>query len=102
MQNNQEIRLWAKLKKKDKIVRDCVFACPPSQALSEGLIEACRHFDVAVPVVLGKHKRDMEQFHMVSFFPRDFVESFAYTALEISLIFPKNEHSERKPNPFSL
>ena len=64
MQNNQEIRLWAKLKKKDKIVRDCVFACPPSQALSEGLIEACRHFDVAVPVVLGKHKRDMEQFHM--------------------------------------
>ena len=49
MQNNQEIRLWAKLKKKDKIVRDCVFACPPSQALSEGLIEACRHFDVSVP-----------------------------------------------------
>jgi len=44
----------------------------------------------------------MEQFHMVSFFPRDFVESFAYTALEISLIFPKKEHSERKPNPFSL
>ena len=33
--------------------------------------------------------RDMEQFHMVSFFPRDFVESFAYTALEISLIFQK-------------
>ena len=102
MQNNQEIRLWAKLKKKDRIVLDYAFPCPPDQALSDGLIAACRYFDVAVPVVLGKHVRDMEQFHMVSFFSRDFVEAFAFSSLELSLIFPKKDHSERRPNPFSL
>ena len=69
MQNDQNIRLWAKLKKKDKIVRDTLFDCSPEAALSEGLIDACHHFDISVPVVLGKHIRDMEQFHMVSFFP---------------------------------
>lgn len=102
MQNQQGVRLWAKLKKKDKIVRDQLIACAPDRALGQGLVEACRLFDVAVPVVLGKHERDMAQFHLVSFTPRDFVEPFAYSALELSLIFPKKEASHRRPDPLSL
>lgn len=102
MQKNQDIRLWAKLKKKDKIVHDYIFACPPQNALEEGLIEACHHFDVAVPVVLGKHIRDMETFHLVNFTSRDFVEPFSYTTLELSLIFPKKEQKNHRPDPLSL
>ncbi len=89
------IQFWAKLKHTEKVVRQTQFPCQPKYALSACLEQVCHEFDIAVPLVLQKHERDLAQFNFTQFHASDFMEPFPYAALEVSLIFPKAEKQTR-------
>ena len=82
-------RYWGKLMRKQKIVRDLTAEAPRYQddASFEAILEAlCPALDVARPVVLSKHKRDLAAFGRVKFIPGDFIEAFPYDAFEVEYI----------------
>ena len=89
MQSKKTLKCWALIRKKEKIVQEIIADTREEAVLSDTLTEACRQFDVAVPVVLSKHRNELAQFRRVVFFPRDFLEPFPYTTLELT-VFEEN------------
>ena len=88
------IRIWVMLKKHNKIIRDTVIETdPPVQegdftALFERIGEA---LDVASPVMLGKHRRELEQFYHTRFFPADFMEPVNFDCMELEILVDKSK-----------
>lgn len=92
MQQSEPAKLWAVLRnQKRKIEKELLFPCTPAAVLHEGLEAVCRQFDVAMPVVLQKHERELTAFSRTTFFARDFMEPFSFHALELELIFADKE-----------
>jgi len=85
MQKRGNHKLWATLMRKQKIISEVLFPCTPEEVLHTGLIEACKAFDIACPVVLKKHESELLQFSRTSFSPRDFIDAFPYSYLCLEL-----------------
>ena len=54
------------------------------------LIELCKPLDLARPVMLDKHVRELERFGRTAFLPNDFMESVSFDRFEIEL-FPEKK-----------
>ena len=54
------------------------------------LIELCKPLDLARPVMLDKHVRELERFGRTAFLPNDFMESVPFDRFEIEL-FPEKK-----------
>jgi hypothetical protein len=59
------------------------------EAALEGLCEICKKFDIARPIVLEKHKRDMDTFLLMRFSPQDFIEEVDFDRLEVEIYLEK-------------
>lgn len=88
-------RLWGKVMKGQKILRQTAVACDV-QDLQSALLELCHAFDLQRPIWLGKHDREMEQFGRTSFTREHFMEPIAFTRLEIELILPEEERKKTR------
>ena len=55
------------------------------------LTELCRPLDLARPVLLQKHLRELEQFNRTAFRPSDFMEDVSFDRFEIELIIEKKK-----------
>lgn len=80
-------RIWAKLVKDGKIVRQFVYEGEEKLTYSHFLIylfDICRELDCATPVLLKTHIFNFAKFNHVRFLRRDFVEGvdFDYLLLE--------------------
>ena len=53
--------------------------------------DICKKFDIAHPVVLDKHKNDMNDFFMMRFFPDDFIEKVDFDKFEIEVYVEKKK-----------
>jgi hypothetical protein len=51
----------------------------------EPLAKLCHDMDIARPVILKKHVRDLTQFSHTVFYPADFLEPVSFDRLEIEL-----------------
>lgn len=94
----QEPRLWGRVMKGQKIIKQHTVPCDPAD-FSEALEELCRFFDVQRPLWLGKHSREMEQFSHTSFNKDHFIERIAFTRLEVELILPEEDRPARPRDP---
>jgi hypothetical protein len=81
----EQTKLWATLILRTKIVMESLFPCAEDAVFTDGLQAACKSFDIAVPVVLGKHVRELREFSRTCFQPSDFLEPFGYTSFCIEL-----------------
>lgn len=90
MKTDKTPQVWATLHRKNRVVRETLFPCPPEQVLQSGLQLACKEFDVSCPVVLNKHERELCQFSRTSFSPNDFLDAFPYTTLALEIFLPDN------------
>ncbi|MBO5068625.1 MAG: hypothetical protein J6C62_09580 [Clostridia bacterium] len=85
------IRIWAKVMKKDKILRQCMFEKEGAIDYSEFfdyLREICETLDIATPVLIKTHLFNYAKYNNVRFNQSDFVEpiSFDKFVLENALI----------------
>ena len=85
-----DLDAYVYLKKKHKLLRDMRVSCedslPPQDAITACLEPVLLPWDVPRPVVLQRHCRDFEAFGRAIFRPEDFIEHFAYDALEIECV----------------
>ena len=88
-----DTKLWATLYKREKIAMQALFPCESNEALTTGLQAACKQFDIAVPIVLQKHERELLQFSRTCFSPKDFIEPFSYSMFCIELFSEEKKAS---------
>ena len=85
------IRIWAKVMKKDKILKQFMLEKPTNLDYSEFfdyLREICENLDIATPVLIKTHLFNFAKYNNVRFTGSDFVEpiSFDKLVLENALI----------------
>lgn len=85
------IRIWAKVMKKDKILKQYMFEKTTEMDYSEFfsyLKDICENLDIATPVLIKTHLFNYAKYNVVRFTQSDFVEqiSFDKLVLENALI----------------
>ena len=85
------IRIWAKVLKKDKIIKQYMFERFSPMDYSEFfdyLREICENLDIATPVLIKTHLFNYAKYNNVRFTANDFVEqiNFDKLVLENALI----------------
>lgn len=78
------IRIWAKVMKKDKILKQYMFEKACAMDYSEFfsyLREICENLDIATPVLIKTHLFNYAKYNTVRFTKDDFVESISFDKL---------------------
>lgn len=78
------VRIWAKVIKNDKIIKQCVFERFESidySQFSNYLMEICSMLDIATPVLIKTHIFNYAKYNQVKFVQDDFVESIDFDKL---------------------
>ena len=84
------IRIWAKVMKKDKILKQYVFERYEEMDYSEFfnyVSEICQNLDVPTPVIIKTHLFNYAKYNVVRFKKDDFVESIDFDKLVLENAF---------------
>lgn len=92
------MRIWAKTlnhqKIESEVVREFTLARPfDLEGWMPVLHELCQALDLARPVVLSKHIRELEQFSHTQFRQSDFMEPVSFDRFEIEIFPEKKENN---------
>ena len=87
------MKIWATVKKKQKITGDVVLEIPGERpetiaAWEEILTEVCHDLHLSRPIMLNKHLAQLVNFARTTFLPADFIETVTFDRFEIE-IFPE-------------
>ena len=86
------IKIWGKALKKNKIVKNHTVEFYQNfneQVVLDGIYSICLEFDIPRPIILNKHKKDINEFLMVRFLPDDFIEKVDFDKLDIEIFIEK-------------
>ena len=89
------MKVWAKVMKGDKIMRDVVYEndVPLTQSGFQSLMQELSYkLDIATPVILVNHLKHLERFNRVKFLARDFIEDVDFDLLIVERVL-----DEKKP-----
>ncbi len=78
------IRIWAKVMKKDKILKQYMFEQTTQMDYSEFfsyLKDICENLDIATPVLIKTHLFNFAKYNVVRFSQSDFVEQIPFDKL---------------------
>ena len=90
MKNQEGGRLWIRLMKANKSLRD-VAVPADREAPEEALRGALPPLDISQPMWLPRHRADWEEYAFTRFLPEHFVDSVPFDRMEISYLFPEGE-----------
>ena len=84
------MKLWGRIKKDNECLADCTVTVKAKSAYevedwSEPFARLCHDMDIARPVILKKHVRDLERFSHTVFLPADFLESVGFDRFETEI-----------------
>ena len=82
------MRAWGKIKTEDTIRDDVTVV---SGDFESCLIKVCEHFDLTKPIIVAKHKNEINRFSRTVFYPDDFIEQTWFDTLEIEIISEKKK-----------
>ena len=88
------VKIWGNIIVKNKIVDSRMLSYDEEPALDLYLYavhELCNELDLAMPVVLSKHKNDMETFNLVKFLPADFIENVSFQRFDVEIFIDKDK-----------
>lgn len=80
------IRIWAKIIKEEKILKDLIFEEEKDfniQHFPLYLMDICDRLDIEMPVLLSKHVKNYYLFNMTSFSKNDFLNMPDFDSLVI-------------------
>lgn len=94
-------RIWAKVMRRDKIVRDCMYTLPEPfdpEHLFRYVSEIAKTLDIPTPIILKSHEKTFKEFNTVRFRANEFVEkiNFESLVLESALAEEENKHTVKK------
>lgn len=83
-------RVWAKLWKENKLVRDIVVEDDTKDTRTHkvfhSLEKACYEFDLSVPIWLEHNVEEFQRVAKTKFYADNFVDSISFDALEFQII----------------
>lgn len=100
MENNM-IKIWGNIIRKNTISESCVISSDDEPGIDmylELIRMLCDKLDLEMPIVLSKHRNDMEVFNLVSFLPSDFIEKVDFQRFDIEIFIEKDNNKKRKLN----
>lgn len=80
------IRIWAKVVKDEKILKDIIFEqFKPfnTENFFKYIASICEQLDIATPIILSKHIYHYLTFNCAVFFPQDFPEDVDFDSFVI-------------------
>lgn len=89
------LKIWGKTIKKNKIIKNHLVESDSmlsEETIFDGVDIICTKFDIPRPIVLDKHKRDMNDFFLMRFFPEDFIEKVNFDKFEIEIYLEKKKN----------
>lgn len=93
------LKLWGKLIKHHKIVRDVVLdmtlITDSAQTVRAALDDFAPALDIARPIWLPKNETDLTKFIITRFYPDQFMESVDFDWLEIEIIGDDRKQKNR-------
>ncbi len=95
------MRLWATIRDGQRIVRETMIEADYTKLdqvedWTALLGEACHTLDLARPVLLKKHLKDLTAFSRTVFKPDDFMEPVDFQRFEVEAIFDKKKTPQTK------
>ena len=84
------IRIWAKVIKDNKIVKQCVYERTENMDYSmffDYVREICETLDIPTPVIIKTHLFNYAKYNTVRFSVQDFVESITFDKLVLENAF---------------
>ena len=84
------IRIWAKVMKKSKIIKQYVFERAENMDYSQFfdyLREMCENLDIPTPVLIKTHLFNFAKYNVVRFDGNDFLENIDFDKLILENIF---------------
>ena len=66
-------------------------AVPSVDVYLAAIREICEKLDLEMPVILSKHKNDMDNFSLVRFLPTDFIEKVDFQRFDIEIFVEKDK-----------
>lgn len=88
------MKIWAKVMRNDKILRDVIYerdlALSPSN-FQKMLQEISYKVDIATPISLPSHYKHFEKFNRVKYLPRDFIEEVDFTSFVVERVVEKDK-----------
>ena len=84
----QQGRLWIRLMKANKCLRDVTVSAERDDPES-AMRAALPTLDLSQPMWLPRHRLDWEEYAFTRFLPEHFVESISFDRMEISYVFPE-------------
>lgn len=91
------MRIWTKLMKKEKILKDNVYKLPDNydiNRLSLYLSDICNELDIAMPILLEKHYHHLYFFKGTTFLPSDFIDPCPFDKMVCELL-PDEEDKKK-------
>lgn len=90
------MRLWATIRDGHRILRETIIEANYARLdqvedWAALLGEACQALDLARPVLLKKHNKDLASFSRAVFKPEDFMEPVSFQRFEVEAIFDKKK-----------
>ena len=84
-------RMWCKIFHDNHLIKDTVIENPDmtitrTKKVLDGLNDACRHFDLSVPLWLDKTVDEFSRHDKARFYQDNFVETIDFDYLEIHVI----------------
>ena len=83
------MKVWAKVMRGDKILRDVIHEADLSLTQSgfQSLMQEVSYkLDIATPVLLATHLKHLERFNRVKFLARDFIEDVDFDLLVVERV----------------
>ena len=88
------IKIWGNIIRKNKISAAHMVeidAVPSVDVYLAAIREICEKLDLEMPVILSKHKNDMDNFSLVRFLPSDFIEKVDFQRFDIEIFVEKDK-----------
>lgn len=91
------MRIWTKLIKQEKIIKDNVFILPNDydiNRLSLYLSDICNELDIEMPILLAKHYQHLYFFKGATFTQNDFIDICKFDKMVCEIIPDENNNKK--------
>ena len=88
------VKIWGNIIRRNKIAASAFLSFdeePNLDMYMDAIQEICSELDLEMPMILSKHKNDMEVFNLAKFTPADFIEKVNFQRLEIEIFIEKDK-----------
>ena len=87
------VKIWGNIIRKNKISESKLISSNEEADMNlylDTIQSLCNELDLEMPIILSKHRNDMDVFNLVSFLPSDFIDKVDFQRFDIEIFIEKD------------